>query len=131
MSATLSLAPKRSIIASAKPMHTMPFQQWNIMRKELQRAYPQLFAGNIRPPLMRGIHKQILEQGDRYNAWEVWSFLARWVRRDRYLTSCVAGAPRLDIEGRQVGQVTAQDELHAKDLLARHARSRAAQEAIR
>jgi ProP effector len=88
----------------------------------LAEAFPQCFAAHAarRQPLKLGIHADIALAGVM-TAREMKVALRYYTGNAAYLRSIRQGAPRVDLEGKPAGTVTAEDEQAAKaKLAARH-----------
>ena len=69
-------------------------------------------------PLKIGIHVDLKARCPALSERERGALLRRYVTRTMYLRACVAGAPRIDLDGNVCGEVTAAEAQHAGDLLA-------------
>lgn len=86
----------------------MPERPSGELLKRLRKRWPKCFGGYR--PLKIGIREDILATPDLgLDAVEVRCVLGAYVRRARYLERMVVGAPRIDLDGNAVGEVTADD----------------------
>ena len=93
---------------------------------QLAELYPSCFR-QPRQPLKIGIHNDIIAQHPELRPSLIASALKMYTRSPGYLETLEAGAARIDLEGNQVGTVTASDEEDAKRKIARAARRAAAE----
>ena len=69
-------------------------------------------------PLKIGIHIDLKARCPALSERERSAFLRYYVARPMYLRACVAGAPRIDLDGNVCGEVTAAEAQYAADRLA-------------
>ena len=79
----------------------------------LIEAYPNTFSLNEPKPLKIGIQEELVAD-EKVSRGKIKRALATYVRNPRYLQSMVAGAHRVNLAGEEAGEVTAEDEQHAK-----------------
>jgi sRNA-binding protein len=79
----------------------------------LAELFPNCFR-QPRQPLKIGIHNDIIARHPELRPNLIASALKTYTRSQGYLETLKAGAPRIDLEGNQVGTVTASDEEDAK-----------------
>ena len=87
----------------------------------LAELYPRCFSiyEGRRRPLKIGIHKDIQAKLDgAITADELYKALGAYCSNPVYLSSTRKGAWRLDLDGKPAGVVTADEEAHAKAILA-------------
>ena len=76
----------------------------------LQKHFPLAFPKkpNAKVPLKIGIHKDLLEQAEALGmtASDIRAAMKKWVKGKRYAECLVAGAARIDLQGKEVGFVT-------------------------
>jgi len=92
---------------------------------QLAELYPSCFR-QPRQPLKIGIHNDIIARHPELRPSLIASALKMYTRSPGYLETLEAGAARIDLEGNQVGTVTASDEEDAKRKIAKAARRVAA-----
>jgi len=92
---------------------------------QLAELYPSCFR-QPRQPLKIGIHNDIIARHPELRPSLIASALKMYTRSLGYLETLEAGAARIDLEGNQVGTVTALDEEDAKRKIAKAARRAAA-----
>ena len=92
---------------------------------QLAELYPSCFR-QPRQPLKIGIHNDIIARHPELRPSLIASALKMYTRSPGYLETLEAGAARIDLEGNQVGTVTASDEEDAKRKIAKAARRAAA-----
>lgn len=91
----------------------------------LSRLWPQCFFryGKRRQPLMIGIDKMLIEQmqpaikAGRISELDIKWALQRYTRSTTYLQAIAAGKPRIDLAGREAGQVTEPQRLAAEKIV--------------
>ena len=83
----------------------------------LREWYPGAFAAGRLRPLKVGIDKDIAERAPAITGVERSRALRYHTQSDRYLRSMRPGAPRVDLDGVEVGAVTPDDAAHAKAIL--------------
>lgn len=120
--------------AQAKPRSAPRKQQENpvdpvvLTIGRLQKLFPKAFPKNPLPklPLKIGIHKELLGKASEIGLEEaaITEAVKTWCRGTRYWASIVEGAPRIDLEGNQAGEVTARDAAQARSLEARRRQPR-------
>ncbi|WP_244851588.1 ProQ/FinO family protein [Caballeronia sp. SL2Y3] len=90
---------------------------------KLQKRFPNAFPKNPAPkvPLKVGILKDLLaEKADlSLSEQELKDAIKVWCRGNRYWSSLVEGAPRVDLAGQPTGQVSSADAGRARQLQAR------------
>lgn len=79
----------------------------------LIEAYPNTFNADAPKPLKIGIQEELVAD-EKVSRGKIKRALATYVRNPRYLQSMVAGAQRVNLAGEDAGEVTADDEKHAK-----------------
>jgi sRNA-binding protein len=91
------------------------------MRKHLVKAYPATFKdkGQIKLPLKIGIHFDIQARAPWLTMEEIKAGLKDYTDGPKYLERCVQGAWRIDLDGRAVSMVTARQQQHSAERLAR------------
>lgn len=128
----MPVSPKSSNRASAAPVRAMsvarpPKPEW--LAKLHQRSaeirtvacarWPEVFGKPV--PLAVGIRESLAadlaEQG--FNIGEIDAFLGYHTCSPWYLAACVEGAARVNLNGEEVGRVTANEAGYAADRLAR------------
>jgi ProP effector len=92
---------------------------------QLAELYPSCFR-QPRQPLKIGIHNDIIARHPELRPSLIANALKIYTRSLGYLETLEAGAARIDLEGNQVGTVTASDEEDAKRKIAKAARRAAA-----
>jgi ProP effector len=86
----------------------------NALLEQLQAEFP-VFRDY--KPLAIGIHKQLMQRKPDLDKNKVRAALHSHTASTRYLKALTIGAPRLDLDGKQVGEVTAeQQEVAVKTL---------------
>ena len=83
--------------------------------------FPQAFVSEKylpHRPLKIGIHIDLKARCPALSERECGAVLHRYVTRTMYLRACVAGAPRIDLDGNMSGEVTAAEAQHAAARLA-------------
>jgi ProP effector len=90
----------------------------------LMTRWPQTFSAYpvaVRP-LARGIDKDLVAQVPGYSRRQVGFALAWWQRQRRpaYWQALVRGGPRYDLDGHPQGEVTAEEQDRARQLLAEY-----------
>lgn len=98
----------------------------------LAEAFPQCFflRADNRRPLKLGIRADLAPRVP-FTEEELTAALGHYARGEWYLRECVEGAPRIDLEGKVVGPVTAQEATFAHKILARRERWKIKQQAAR
>ena len=87
----------------------------------LAEWFPQAFVSEKylpHPPLKIGIHVDLQARCPALSERERGAVLHWYVTRATYLRACVAGAPRIDLDGNVCGEVTAAEAQHAAARLA-------------
>ncbi len=79
----------------------------------LIESYPNTFSLDEPKPLKIGIQDDLVSD-EKVSRGKIKRALATYVRNPRYLSSMVAGVQRVDLTGADAGEVTADDEKHAK-----------------
>jgi ProP effector len=87
----------------------------------LAELFPNCFR-QPRQPLKIGIHNHIVARHPELRPSLIASALKTYTRSQGYLETLKAGTARIDLEGNQVGTVTASDEEDAKRKIAKAAR---------
>ena len=108
---------------------TIPKQEVHAALADLARRYPQTFVlEKYQPhrPLKVGIFADLMERGEGLDHHMMSVALTVYTRRVMYLRSLVAGAARVDLDGKEAGEVTVQDAEHAAARLAKILASREA-----
>ncbi|KAA0875947.1 DNA competence protein [Nitrincola tapanii] len=82
----------------------------------LQDAYPQVFAAQPVRALKIGIQEDLIADA-KVAKNKIKRALASFVRSPNYLRSLQAGAARVDLQGQEVGEVTAEEAEHARQQL--------------
>ena len=80
----------------------------------LREWFPAAFAGRPRP-LKVGVRKDIIERAPAITPTEIARALRYHTQSNGYLRSVRPGATRIDLDGNEVGAVTADEAAHAKD----------------
>jgi ProP effector len=84
---------------------------------KLQRRFPLAFPKNPAPkvPLKVGIFEDLMKHAEelQLSERELRSAIKVWCRGNRYWTSLVEGAPRVDLAGSPVGAVSSADAARA------------------
>jgi len=83
----------------------------------LREWFPLAFAAGHPRPLKIGIAKDIAERAPAITDGERNRALNYHCKSDRYLRSMRPGAPRVDLDGVEVGAVTVEDAVHARTIL--------------
>ncbi|KJK17316.1 prop effector [Burkholderiaceae bacterium 16] len=90
---------------------------------KLQKRFPAIFPKNPAPkvPLKVGIFEDLVQQARELGLTEpvLRDAIRTWCRGTRYWTCLVEGAARVDLAGREVGQVSKADANRAQQLQAR------------
>lgn len=93
----------------------------DLMKELLKQELSQCFkSGDQKQPLKVGIHMQLhfhYKDDPRFEPQHLQSALNSYAWTPAYLAKIVEGAVRIDLHGNPVGQVTAEDEAHAKSKL--------------
>ncbi|MGO9419538.1 ProQ/FINO family protein, partial [Roseiarcus sp.] len=92
----------------------------------LREWFPLAFAAGRLRPFKVGIDKDIAERAPAITDRERARALRYHTRSDRYLRSMRPGAPRVDLDGNEVGAVTDDEAAHAKAILDRRRAKKAA-----
>ena len=116
------LARKAEQIASAKPVPPEPANPEKTNRKirylRLPAWWPALFDGDTPRLLATGIRETIFNdiasRGIPLSHKQVIKCLKRITRSEQYLSSMIAGAERVDLNGTPVSVVTPDEEQYAK-----------------
>jgi len=93
----------------------------------LAEKFPAAFVPyeQHRRPLKVAIHEDIMRVlGNEVARWKVRKALAFYTNASGYLRASVEGAPRIDLNGEAVGVVTAGEEAHARERLAKNRAAR-------
>ncbi|SAK48699.1 ProP effector [Caballeronia temeraria] len=106
--ASKAAAPSRPAAAPSKPVdpvvHTIG---------KLQKRFPLAFPKNPAPkvPLKVGIFEDLMKHAEELglNEKELRGAIKVWCRGNRYWTSLVQGAPRIDLAGAAAGEVSPAD----------------------
>ncbi|SAL34805.1 ProP effector [Caballeronia arvi] len=84
---------------------------------KLQKRFPLAFPKNPAPkvPLKVGIFEDLMKHAEELglNERELRSAIKVWCRGNRYWTSLVEGAPRIDLAGGNAGEVSSADAARA------------------
>ena len=108
---------------------TIPKQEVHAALANLAERYPQTFVlEKYQPhrPLKVGIAADLMERCSEHDHHELSVALTVYTRRIMYLRSLVAGAARVDLDGKEAGEVTARDAEYATAKLAKILASREA-----
>lgn len=85
------------------------------LESRLVDLYPAIFTRATVVPLAIGIHKQIRAEHPEIPADVLSHFMAFWTRRIPYLKALKAnGAVRLNLDGSEAGDVSAEDQAFAR-----------------
>jgi len=79
----------------------------------LREWFPAAFAGRPRP-LKVGIHKDLIERAPAITPVEIARALGYHTKSNGYLLALKPGAPRVDLDGDEVGAVTDGEAVYAK-----------------
>jgi ProP effector len=84
----------------------------------LQTQFPAAFSHNP-TPLKIGIHQDIFALSRADAPEQIWikRALRYYVNSPRYLRQLLIGRPRIDLNGDVAGEVTEQEEQHAKEII--------------
>ena len=82
----------------------------------LREWFPLAFAGRPRP-LKRGVHRDLIERASAITPREIARALRYHTQGKGYLLSMRSGAPRLDLDGCEVGVVSPDEAAKAKGTL--------------
>ena len=87
--------------------------------KVLSESLPDIF-GTEPKPLKIGFSKELVASDikEKLSPRECGKGITSWVNSTKYLESCIAGAPRFDIDGNPSGEVTEKQAKYAKAQLA-------------
>ncbi len=86
-------------------------------RTFLRTTYPALFNSANPPPLKVGIHRDLLERHPELDVPGLKRALTLHCRSPRYQRKLVAGAVRVDLDGKPDGSVTAEQAARALEML--------------
>ncbi|MGY6274860.1 ProQ/FinO family protein [Methylomonas sp. MgM2] len=93
----------------------------------LQKRFPLAFPKKPHPkvPLKIGIHKELINQAESLGitAKEIRAALRKWCKGKRYSECMMAGAARVDLQGKEAGHVTKEEAYQAenREALIQHA----------
>jgi ProP effector len=103
----------------AKPVDTKPTDPVVLTIRKLQNRFPQAFPKKPAPkvPLKVGIFKDLVAQAEELalTEAELRDAIKIWCRGSRYWSCLVEGAPRVDLGGAAVGEVSAEDGVRARN----------------
>lgn len=103
------------------PKITSKRRKMNQIKEIFKQELPHCFrSGSDKLPLKIGIHIEVhthYKDDLRFTPQLIQYSLNSYCRTPAYLSKIIAGASRVDIHGNPAGQVTAEEENHAKDKL--------------
>lgn len=92
-----------------------------ITREILHRKFPNAIKakGEPKPPLAIGIHREIVARLPEMSHQKLFRALADYTRGPTYQRMLTAGSPRLDLDGKPVGEVSVTQAQHAATVIQR------------
>ncbi|MDR5752957.1 MULTISPECIES: ProQ/FINO family protein [unclassified Caballeronia] len=103
----------------ARPVDAKPTDPVVLTIRKLQNSFPQAFPKKpaSKVPLKVGIFKDLVAQAEQLalTEAELRDAIKIWCRGSRYWSSLVEGAPRVDLGGAAVGEVSAEDAVRARN----------------
>ena len=96
-----------------------PSSRTGLIRAILHQNFPEAFAGKGEPkkPLALGIGREIGARMPEISATHLGAALADYTRGPTYLKNCIEGAPRVALDGKPQGAVSALEAAYAAERL--------------
>ena len=127
-SLTSPLPPAPSATASSSPTAPPSTRKAREVQQEravlllVQQRWPKLFPpeGRRRTPLAVGIHQELIAALPDVKPWRLRQLLGWWQRswQGAYWRALLQGGPRYHLDGTPSGEVTGQEQAHARQQLA-------------
>lgn len=112
----------QSLTASQPSRKERDVQQQRALLLLLQQRWPQLFPTDVRrrTPLAVGIHQELIAALPDVKPWRIRQLLGwwQWSGQGAYWRALLRGGPRYRLDGTPSGEVTVQEQEHARQQLA-------------